>query len=215
MKAYRAYAFPPLTKLLPGSEEIAETVAVDTALTEEVLEEYRKAGYEEGQVAGYAEGIKVGTETSEREAHTALEALIAPLDALIAGFTQLQRDYQAATREQIVGLVEQVATQVIRAELETRPEQILALIDEALATLPKPAAKVEVRLHPKEYQRVLKAAPSRAKRFGLVPDQQLKPGECRISAGERELDVGCAQRLATCMEQIHALLHAGPGAPAE
>jgi flagellar assembly protein FliH len=211
MKSYRRYAFPPLTRLLSGTHAMPEAEATDSALTEEVLEEYRKAGYEEGHSAGYAEGIEIGRESAAREARTALEALSEPLDALVAGFAQLQNEYQAAAHEQVAGLVEQVAKVVIRAELESRPEQILAFVDEALSTLPKPAEKIEVRLHPGEYQRVLKAAPRRAKRFGLTPDPQLELGECRISAGERELDVGCAQRLATCMEQIHTLLHAGPG----
>jgi flagellar assembly protein FliH len=208
MKSYRRYTFPALTRLLSGTHDIADTEAADSALTEEVLEEYRKAGYEEGHAAGYAEGNRVGSQGAARNAQAALEAMSEPLDALVAGFGQIQKEYQNAAREQIVGLVEQVARQVIRAELETKPEQFLALVDEALADLPKPAESVEVRLHPDEYQRVLKAAPRRAKKYALAPDPQLEPGECRISAGDRELDVGCAQRLAACIEQIHGLMRA-------
>jgi flagellar assembly protein FliH len=212
MKSYRRYAFPSLSRVLAGPEAVSEMEAADSALTEEVLEEYRKAGYEEGHATGYAEGVKLGSQNAAREASNALEAISEPLDGLIAGFTHLQQDYQVAAREQLVGLVEQVARQVIRSELEARPEQFLAFVDEALAELPKPAEEIEVRLHPEEYQRVLKAAPRRAKKFALTPDPQLQRGECRIRAGERELDVGCTQRLATCIEQIHALLRAGPGA---
>jgi flagellar assembly protein FliH len=212
MKSYRRYAFPSLSRVLAGPEAVAEMEAADSALTEEVLEEYRRAGYEEGHAAGYAEGVKLGGQNAAREAHAALEAMSEPLGGLIAGFTRMQQEYQADAREQLVAMVEQVARQVIRSELETRPEQFLAFVDEALAGLPQPAEQVEVRLHPEEYQRVLKAAPRRAKQFALKPDPQLGSGECRIRAGERELDVGCAQRLATCIEQIHALLRASPGA---
>jgi flagellar assembly protein FliH len=213
MKAYRRYAFPSLVRVQAGPDAVAEAEAAEAALTEEVLEEYRKAGYDEGHAAGYADAAKRVSEKTSREAHAALESISEPLDTLIAGFTQLQTEYQNAAREQLLNLVEQVAQKVIRAELQAHPEQLLAFVDEALAELPKPAEKVEVRVNPEEYQRVLKAAPKRAKQFALTPDPQLEPGECRISAGERELDVGCAQRLTTCIEQIHALMHAGPETP--
>ncbi|MBE1160600.1 FliH/SctL family protein [Dyella acidiphila] len=210
MTVYRRYHFPPLTRLLLGDAEApSESAPADPALTEEVLEEYRKAGYAEGLADGLAEGGKAGREGAARaakEARAALDALSGPFEALMAGFGQLQKDLRTDLREQVAGLVEQVARQVIRTELEAQPGQYLALIDEALAELPAPSDSVQVRLHPDDYQRVLDAAPRRAKRYGLVPDPQLEPGECRISAGERELDVGCAQRLVLCMEQVRKLL---------
>lgn len=213
--AYRRYRFPPLVRLQPGqSELVPEVQASAAALTEEVLEEYRLAGYAEGHAAGLAEGSKAAKDGAARaaaQAHAALEAMSEPLEALVAGFGQLQRELRADLREQLAALVEQVATQVVRSEMEARPEQYLALIDEALAELPAAPETLQVRLHPDDYQRVLKAAPRRVKRYGLVPDPLLVPGDCRISAGERELDVGCAQRLATCMEQIHALLREQDG----
>lgn len=213
MKAYRRYAFPTLTRLRAGPDVVAEAEAAEAALTEEVLEEYRQAGYEEGHAAGYAEGTRLAGEQTAREARHALDALSEPLDALVAGFTRMQQEYHAAARDQLLGLVEQVAQKVIRTELALHPEQLLAFVDEALGELPRPAGQVEVRLNPEEYQRILKAAPTRARQFALTPDPQLQAGECRISAGERELDVGCAQRLATCIEQIHNLMRAGPEAP--
>lgn len=210
MPAYRRYQFPSLSRVRSaGLEPSPETAAVEAALTEEVLEEYRKAGYDEGHAAGLAEGRKAGKESAARaagEMRAALDAMSEPLETLLAGFGRLQQELRADLRGQVAGLVEQVARQVIRTEMEARPEQYLALIDEALAELPAAPDSLQVRLHPDEYQRVLKASPRRARRYGLVPDPQLEAGECRISAGERELDVGCAQRLASCMEQIHALL---------
>jgi flagellar assembly protein FliH len=209
MKAYRRYAFPSLSRVLAGPDAIAEAEAAEAAWNEDRLEACRQDGYEEGHAAGYAEGAKLAGEKAAREARAALDAISEPLNALVAGFTRMQHEYQSAAREQLTALVEQVAKQVVRAELEIRPEQFLAFVDEALAELPKPAERVEVRLNPDEYHRVLNVAPARAGQFALTPDAQLAPGECRISAGERELDVGCGQRLATCIEQIHALLRAG------
>ncbi|MFC4762323.1 FliH/SctL family protein [Dyella koreensis] len=208
MKAYRRYAFPPLMRLQAGIHEPVAVQAEDPALTEALLEECRKGGYDEGYAAGRTEGSRRMADGVAREARAALDALGEPFEAMRTGFARLQDAYRGELREQMVELVEEVARQVVRAELNTRPEQWIALVDEALATLPKPSETVEVRLHPAEYARVLEAVPEQVARYGFAPDPQLAPGECRVSAGERELDVGCGQRLAACMERVHALLHA-------
>ena len=36
----------------------------------------------------------------------------------------------------------------------------------------------------------------------LVADARLESGECRIKAGDNEVDAGCLQRLEACMEQV-------------
>ncbi|MBN3728600.1 FliH/SctL family protein, partial [Burkholderia sp. Ac-20379] len=129
-----------------------------------------------------------------------------PLASLAAGFAEAQRAYQAAVREQIAQLVEQAARQVIRGELDARPERLLACVDEALALLPQVPEAVAVRLNPDEYRRIVAVLPEHAARWTLTPDPSLDAGECRVSAGGQELDAGCAQRLAACIERIGAHL---------
>ena len=99
MKSYRRYTFPPLSRLLPGAHDAAESASPDAALTEEVLEEYRKAGYDEGHAAGYADGRRREGESAKREARAALDAISEPLDVLVTGFGQLQNEYRAAARD--------------------------------------------------------------------------------------------------------------------
>lgn len=212
MKTYRPHSFPPLTRLQSTAQAAAHAeasflTAADPALADDVLEEYRKAGYDDGHTNGYAEGVRTAREIAARESRQALDALSEPLSTLIGTVEALHEEHETASRNEIAGLVEQVARQVIRAELELRPEQILAFVDEAIASLPKPSGKLAVRMHPAEYQRVLAAAPKQAKSWRLEPDKQLEPGECRVSVDGRELDAGCAQRLTICMEQIHAQIH--------
>jgi len=91
---------------------------------------------------------------------------------------------------------------VIRAELALQPVQMLALVDEALAGMPPTRDEVEVLLNPEEMKRIQELDPKRAKKWNLLPDPGLEAGECRVKAGDHEVDAGCQNRLAACMEQV-------------
>ena len=43
---------------------------------------------------------------------------------------------------------------------------------------------------------------------GPLADPRLEPGECRVKAGDHEVDAGCQGRLAACMEQVRDALSA-------
>jgi flagellar assembly protein FliH len=51
-------------------------------------------------------------------------------------------------------------------------------------------------------KRIQELDPKRAKKWNLLADPRLEPGECRVKAGDHEVDAGCQGRLAACMEQV-------------
>ena len=126
---------------------------------------------------------------------------------------------QHIDRSSVVDLVAKVARQVIRAELALQPVQLLALVDETLASMPPTREEIDVFLNPEELKRISELDPKRAKRWNLIADARLDAGECRIKAGDNEVDAGCHQRLSACMDQVSSHLalaaeHADQGAPA-
>lgn len=166
-----------------------------------------RSGYEVGLSQGREEGRRQGLEEGRKEALARFEAAAAPIDAVLQSLRNLQADYQAALRKEVVELVAKVARQVIRCELALQPTQLLTLVDETLATLPPVSEKdIEIYLNSEELERIRELAPERAALWNLMPDPHLEHGECRIKAGTREADAGCRQRLAACMEQIAAQL---------
>ncbi|WJF90774.1 FliH/SctL family protein [Paraburkholderia bonniea] len=216
-KSYRRYSFPQLARLRARSESQPlgpETLSpgLDAHISEDMLEESRQSGYHDGYQEGYEGGRNSALAAAQRSMKSALADLAKPLDDLIAGFRQVQQEYQASVRNEIAGLVEKATRQVIRSELTLRPEQLFAFVDEVLAEMPKPPETVEVRLNPDEYQRIHEALPERARHWHLTPDPRLVSGECRVTADQREMDAGCGQRLAACIEQISTYLS---GAEAE
>jgi flagellar assembly protein FliH len=85
---------------------------------------------------------------------------------------------------------------------------MLNLVDEALAAMPPTREEVEVLLNPEELRRIQELDPKRARKWNLLPDPGLEAGECRVKAGDHEVDAGCQGRLTACMEQVGGALAA-------
>lgn len=174
---------------------------------EEGLQSGRKTGHRKGLTSGREEAMKLGLEQGRQEVLAQYDNLAIPLDAALQSLQQLQADYQSALRKEVVELVAKVARQVIRCELALQPQQLLTMVDETLATLPRVGdEEVTIYLNPEELQRIQELDAERAKRWKLLPDPRLESGECHVKAGSHEADAGCCQRQAAVMEKISAQL---------
>lgn len=225
MKALRPHRFPPLAQL-HAVAPVGQTGAQLQASLAQGFQEGLAKGYDEGYASGLqsgqaearqaarAEGHAEGLAAGREQAREQLTQPLAAVDALVEHLQQLQHDYQAAVRREVVELVERVARQVIRAELTLRPAQLLALVDETLAAMPPSRDGVEVFLNPDDLRRLQDlthtTARSRSDKWQFQPDASLAVGECRVIAGGREADAGCGQRLAACIDQVRGQL-AGEG----
>jgi flagellar assembly protein FliH len=217
MKQFRPYHFPPLAQFLAASRE-GNAPASISSTPEEDWQGAMADGFRQGQQDGYdvgveqgradgfdtghAEGLARGFEEGRQQALAELEAMGKPVDAMLRGLKKLKTEYKNAQRKEVVDLVGKIARQVIRAELALQPVQMLALVDEALSAMPPTRDEVEVMLNPEEMKRIQELDPKRAKKWNLLADPRLEPGECRVKAGDHEVDAGCQGRLAACMEQV-------------
>lgn len=214
MKPSRPHRFPPLAQLHARREiENSSPAQLQAALADGFQEGLSK-GYEEGYASGLqtgsdeaqAAGREQGREQGVREMQERFERAARPVDGLLTALKDLQVELQAAARKEVVDLVEKVARQVIRAELTLQPAQLLALVDETLASMPIARDGIEVYLNAEDLRRITELAPERAQAWTLLPDPALESGECRLHAGGREADAGCRQRLAACMTQVRSQL---------
>ena len=226
MKQFRPYRFPPLAQLAAASQQRAVTTsgggdggAKWAASVSEGFEQGQRDGYEvglargqeDGFEAGRAAGQSQGREEGRHETLVAYDQMARPVDSMLKGLKKLRADYKAAQRKEVVELVAKVARQVIRAELALQPVQIMALVDETLSSMPPTREEIDVYLNPEELKRINEIDPKRAKRWNLIADARLDVGECRIRAGDNEVDAGCHQRLAAVMEQVDNQLQAADG----
>jgi len=216
MKQFRPYHFPPLSQFLAAHGNTAPSSSSSTPEQDwqgamaDGFRQGQQDGYDvgveqgrsEGFDAGHAEGLARGIEEGRQQALAELEAMAKPVDAMLRGLKKLKTEYKNAQRKEVVDLVGKIARQVIRAELALQPVQMLALVDEALSAMPPTRDEVEVMLNPEEMKRIQELDPKRAKKWNLLADPRLEPGECRVKAGDHEVDAGCQGRLAACMEQV-------------
>lgn len=221
MKSFRPHRFPPLAQL--HATPLGQTGAELQASLAQGFQEGLAKGYDEGYASGLqsgqdearqaarAEGHAEGLASGREQARGQLVRPLAAVEALVEQLEQLQHDYQAAVRREVVELVERVARQVIRAELTLRPAQLLALVDETLAAMPPARDGVEVFLNPEDLRRLQDLTHTTARagagKWHFQSDSSLAVGECRVIAGGREADAGCGQRLAACIEQVRGQLN--------
>ena len=229
MKPFRTYRFPPLSQFIAAGQRSSseDTDGQWQASVSEGFEQGQRDGYEVGLVRGQQDGydsgrndgVAQGREEGRNETLVELDKLARPVDAILRDLKKVRADYRAAQRKEVVDLVAKVARQVIRADLALQRVQLLALVDETLASMPPTREEIDVYLNPEELKRISELDPKRAKRWNLIADARLDAGECRIKAGDNEVDAGCHQRLAACMDQVSSHLalaaeHADQGAPA-
>jgi len=214
-RSWRPFRFPPRVRT---AAELADSMSGDPAALqravadgfqegidkgyEQGLEQGREAGHREGFERGVEDGKAIGREEGRVMGRRAFDEAARPMDELVERFERFRQEFEQARREQLLELVQKVSKQVIRCELTLHPTQLLTLAEEALAAMPGDQEEVRILLNPEECTRIKELAPERAAAWRLVPDEKLALGECRVITAQSEADIGCQQRLDSCMDTL-------------
>lgn len=175
------------------------------------LEQGKEEGYQEGVRLGLEEGLRKGQAEGKQSGKQQFLSAAKPLDDIVSQLKEYLGGYEQQRREELLKLVEKVTHQVIRCELALQPTQLLALVEEALGSLPQPPEQIKVYLNAEEYARIHEAEPEKSREWGLCASPDMAPGECRVVTDVTELDVGCQHRLDQCMNVLqHSLLSGSP-----
>ncbi|WP_017938256.1 flagellar assembly protein FliH [Zestomonas thermotolerans] len=166
------------------------------------LQQGREAGHREGFDKGRQEGLRQGREEGRQQGRQIFEEASRPLERISEQLREFLAGYELRRRQELLELVQKVAKQVIRVELTLNPAQLLTLAEEALAAMPAEGNDVQILLNPEECARIRDLVPERAAAWRLVPDERLALGECRVVTAQAEADIGCQQRLDSCMETL-------------
>lgn len=218
---YRVHRFPPL----------AQPVAIEDELlanhdgwqeTQVDLQQRLEAGFQQGLQQGHEEGIRQGLDqgkqqgllegqkegfqkgfiSGEQSGKQSFLAAVAPVNELHKALAQWQSEKEQQQRHIICELVQKVAQQVIRAELTLMPQQILALVDETLGSMPGKTEKVIVHLNPQDLERISQVNANLPQEWHLVANLELPVGGCQLVTDDAEADASCDSRLQTCMDNV-------------
>jgi flagellar assembly protein FliH len=153
-------------------------------------------GYAEGREAATAAVHKEQQETT-LELHSRVQNLAAILDFMSKPIEALDEEVQ----RQLVSLAGAIARQVVRRELKTHPDEIVAVIRETVALLPLTAREVRVHLHPEDARlvrsRLADAGGERA--WSIAEDPIISRGGCRVSSENSTIDAQLEQRIGSAI----------------
>lgn len=210
---WRPYRFPPRSTSSLASEWDGDPAAMQRAIADgfqegtekgyqQGLEQGQEAGLREGFEKGREEGLRQGREEGRVQGRQLFEEASRPLEHVSEQLRGFLGEFELKRRQELLELVKKVAQQVIRCELTLHPTQLLALAEEALAAMPGEQGDVRILLNPEECARIKDLVPERAAAWRLVPDERLALGECRVVTAQAEADIGCQQRLDSCVDTL-------------
>lgn len=158
----------------------------------DIYEEAYTEGLEQGRKKGYAAGLAEIQAQANR-----LMKIIATLHEPLA-----QLDDQI--EKELVALSIAIARQIVRRELKTDPGQIVAVVREAVASLPVGSRNVNLHLHPEDAALVRNALSltGNDKTWRVVEDPLLTRGGCKVVTDISQIDATLDTRIAAIAAAI-------------
>lgn len=154
--------------------------------------------------SGYQDGYRDGLAGLEEFRRSYARQVAQQLDTLTAAYQQELDALQQHLARAVAGAAEQVARQVVRAELATEPGFIATLAQEAIDTLLMSARHITLRVHPDDHALVAagvgEALAARGAR--LVADAALARGGCAVDADIGAVDATLQTRWARAVAAL-------------
>lgn len=190
-RAYQNGAIPVINiveKIVAGSPTTQHTEQKKKDIYEEAYAE----GLEQGKKKGYAAGL-----VEIRAQANRLMQIIATLhEPLIQLDDQIEKE--------LVALSIAIARQIVRRELKTDPGQIVAVVREAVASLPVGSRNVNLHLHPEDAALVRNALSltGNDKTWRVVEDPLFTRGGCKVVTDISQIDATLDTRIAAIAATI-------------
>ena len=196
-------------------------------LTARQLEDLQKQAYDEGLQSGkddgYAEGLEKGKEEGLKqgfkEGKEAVAQVVKRFEQMLLLLADPLQQVNQQVEEELLELALATARQIIRREITLNPEQIVAVVKEAIGVLPSAAKKIKVYLNPDDAEIIRQnlniplpestdsdSANNQSiatdEAWSIVEDATLNRGGCHIKTENSQVDATIGTRLAKISVQI-------------
>jgi flagellar assembly protein FliH len=174
-----------------GAAPTPSAEALRAAAAEHLAEQVRLAR-QSGYQDGYRDGLVALEGFKQSFAHQATLQIGALLQSTGGQLDALQQRMAEALAATAVNL----ARQVVRSELATRPQVVVAVAREALETLLLSARHITLRVHPDDHPLVAEGAGDviAARGARLVADPAITRGGCLVESSVGHIDAGVEAR---------------------
>lgn len=210
LSAYERWELPNI-EAGPADGEGATLQPVTAEALEDIQQQARKEGFEQGHQEGFEKGFLDG--------RSEVEQRLQELDSILRDLTEPLAELDEAVIEQTAELAMAVAGHLVRRELRTAPEEVVAVVREALSALPVGSRQVKVFLHPADAELVRSAFSvhddEEALNWKIVEEPLLSRGGCKVSASNSSIDASVEQRLNRIIAAVLGGQRAGDRADGE
>lgn len=163
-----------------------DALTLDHLPTAEQLQNIHNQAWQEGYRLGEEEGRKAGFEAGRQagEAYTArLAEIVEALDA------ERLRQEEAIARE-VLALALAVSRQMLRTALRIKEDLVLAVIRDALGSLPSLSSNLRIAVHPADADQVRDFMAQEHGLFAVkvVDDSRMERGGFRLESSHGEVD---------------------------
>jgi flagellar assembly protein FliH len=181
----------------PGTSKAAEPVAPPAPPAVDV-----QALVKEGRQAGYHDGYRDGLAALESYKQTQSAQMAAfmsdQVGALVSDLHQRLELLEAQLSGRIAGVSLELARQVVRSEIATRPELVVSVAEEALSTILASARDVVLRLNPDDLALAQGSLQEQLKVRGarVIGDPHVGQGGCVVESDIAVVDASVESRWA-------------------
>jgi len=187
---------------------VEQIEAVQKQAYDEAFAQGKKEGYAQGYHEGFQEGFQQGREEGQQQGYAEKVGLLQQraqiFDSLMQTLTQPLQQLDARVEHALVKLALGVAAQLVRRELKAAPDQVVAVIREAVAALPLAAQHVQLHLHPEDAAlvRQLLDLDQRNLDWEILEDPLMTRGGCLVNTDVSRIDATVENRLAAVIANV-------------
>ena len=165
-------------------------------VTVEELNQIQKQAYEEGFALGKKEGLAAG----QAEVKSQLQRL----QKIMHMLANPVEDVNDQVMDELTQLVIAIARQMVRRELKTEPGQVIAIVREALGSLPVASRNVRLQLNPEDAALIREVLPVEegSHNWQIVEDPVMTRGGCRVETDTSQIDATVEKRFASIVATL-------------
>ena len=189
--AKAAESTPETTPDAPDAPD-AESVSALALPTAADIERIHQEAHQQGFDAGFSEG------------QAAAQALADQMSALLTHLPAALKDVDQQIAEQLLATATEIAHQVVRQTLQIKPEMILPVVREAVASLNVLNGHPALFLHPDDARLVRQKIGEQLthNNWRIIEDAGLTRGGCRVEMGASEVDATVETRWRRVIEAM-------------
>lgn len=145
---------------------------------------------------GYQDGYRDGMAALDAFKHSFAQQISAQVGQVVKNFDTEMQSLEGDMAQAVARIAVELARQVVRSELQQRPELIARVAHDAVEALQLSARHVRVRVHPDDFPLVQEGAGPelQAREAQLIPDAEVARGGVKVDADVASVDATIAAR---------------------